>query len=111
MSHEITENDNVVLHKNSAWHGLGKVVADAPTPHEALVAAGMDWEVDQYDLSATLAIEPPTGTFGPAGIKRVAVPSHIANVRRDTGEVLGIVGQGWTPIQNREMADFCEALA
>lgn len=42
MSHEITSTDNVVLHRTSAWHGLGTVVADAPTPREALTLAGLE---------------------------------------------------------------------
>ena len=53
MAHEITQHDNVVLHRTPAWHGLGIVVKDAPTPIEALKIAGLDWNVEQWPLSAT----------------------------------------------------------
>ena len=37
--HRITETDHLVLHKTPGWHGLGKVVQDAPSPKEALQLA------------------------------------------------------------------------
>ncbi|RMF54180.1 MAG: DUF932 domain-containing protein [Bacteroidetes bacterium] len=101
MAHEITSTDNVVLHKNRAWHGLGVVVEDAPTLDEALTLAGLDWEVWQLPLTASS----PDGS-------RIEVDSHVLNVRSDTGDALGVVGAGWTPIQNRvALVDFVEALA
>ena len=100
MAHEITRTDGLVLHKAAAWHGLGTIVQDAPSPAEALKIAGLDWEVQQWALSAT---------DGEAG--RVAIASHVANIRTDTGKVLGIVGRDWTPFQNAELADFCDALS
>lgn len=99
MAHEIEATDGLVLHQNRAWHGLGTIVEQAPTPREALGIAGLDWEVEQWALSAT------------DGTNRVAVPSHVANIRKDTGRQLGIVGANWTPFQNSELADFCESLA
>lgn len=99
MAHEITHTDGLVLHGEKAWHGLGTLVEQAPTPREALQIAGLDWEVEQWALSAT------------DGENRVAVPTHVANIRQDTSAQLGIVGAGWTPFQNRELADFCESLA
>jgi hypothetical protein len=35
----------------------------------------------------------------------------VANYRADVDHCLGIVGEGYVPIQNTELADFCEALA
>lgn len=100
MAHEITQTDNVVLTKERAWHGLGTIVENAPTPSEALETAGLDWEVEQWPLSASNG----------EGSK-LALPSHVANVRTDTNEVLGIVGDSYQPIQNRELAEFCESIA
>lgn len=99
MAHEITETDNVVLNQTPAWHGLGVVVEQAPTPTEALKLAGLDWEVEQWPLYAT------NGEGD-----RVAL-DWVSNVRLDTKQSLGVVSPGWTPFQNREVADFCEALA
>lgn len=99
MAHEITRTDGLVLHKSAAWHGLGTIVEEAPTTREALTLAGLDWEVEQWALSAT------------DGVNRAAVTSHVLNIRNDTGHQLGIVGQGWTPFQNSELADFCDQLS
>ena len=110
MAHEILEHDGVVFHGKEAWHGLGKVVADAPTPTEALEIAGLNWTVDQPPLliergDRTLASTPENVW------ETTPIESHVANVRSDTQEVLGVVGSGWTPFQNAEMAEFAEALA
>lgn len=99
MAHEITNTDHVVLHRERAWHGLGTVVADAPTPAEALKLARLDWTVEQWAMSAT------------NGDARVALTDHRLNVRSDTHEQLGIVGKGYQPLQNAELADFAQALA
>lgn len=100
MAHEITSTDRVVLHRQAAWHGLGTIVQDAPTVAEALKLARLDWTVESWPLSATNG----------EGL-RVILDDHVANVRSDTRAVLGVVGKGYHPIQNRELADFCEALA
>ncbi|MEM1213838.1 MAG: DUF932 domain-containing protein [Planctomycetota bacterium] len=101
--HEITDTDNLVLHERGAWHGLGTVVEDAPTPREALELAGLGWTVQQLDLVA--------GSEDEGLDEPLPVPSHVANVRSDTGGVLGVVGRGYEPIQNAELAAFSEALA
>ena len=98
--HEITKTDNVVLAGEPAWHGLGTVVESAPTPSEALGLAGLDWQVETWPMMA----------FGPEG-DRVEAEGHYATVRTDTGSVLGAVGRNYEPIQNRELAEFAEALA
>lgn len=98
MAHEITSTDGLVLHRTGAWHGLGTIVQDAPTPAEALKLARLDWEVEQWALSAT------------DGESRIAVTSHVVNVRKDTRQQLGVVGPNWTPFQNRDLADFCGSL-
>lgn len=102
MGHELTATDGLVLTGAKAWHGLGTIVENAPTPREALRIAKLDWEVVQQPLSRML---PSLGTTMYAQLT-----SHVANVRQDTQQVLGVVGKNWTPFQNRELSDFCEAL-
>src|SRR5437763_12630816 len=41
---------------------------------------------------------------------RVAVPRHVANVRSDTRAVLGVVGEGYEPLQNASAFAFCDAI-
>lgn len=100
MAHEIQQHDNVVLHKKAAWHGLGIVVEDAPTPRKALKIAGLDWEVEQWPLYATNGER-----------KRIALPDQVLNVRSNTRTPLGIVSTDYKPVQNKDLADFCELLA
>lgn len=99
MAHEITASDGLVLARKSAWHGLGLVVEQAPTAMGALKLAGMDWEVEQWPLSAT------------NGEVRQMVDSHVLNVRSDNRAALGVVGSGYTPIQNAKLAEIAGALA
>jgi len=98
MAHEITQHDNVVLHRTPAWHGLGIVVKDAPTPMEALKIAALDWNVEQWPLSAT------------NGETRLLVDGQL-NVRMPGAIKLGIVGQHYKVVQNVELAQFCQDLA
>jgi len=100
MSHEIEEHDGLVLHREAAWHGLGTIVQDAPTPTEALKIARLDWEVLQCPLIGLLDNQ-----------DELPVDSHQLNYRSDTFDQLGIVGLGYQPIQNKALAEFCEALA
>jgi phage/plasmid-like protein (TIGR03299 family) len=100
MAHEIESHDKVLLHKNQAWHGLGIVVQDAPTPAKALKLAGLDWEVQQWPLSAN------NGEG-----KRIALDKQVLNVRTDISHPLGVVSPDYQPIQNRDLADFCQLLA
>lgn len=100
MAHEIYEDDNVVLHGERAWHGLGVIVQDAPTPAEALKMAGLDIGVDRRELFFYDSLGQPH-----------KVESHVANVRADNGRVLGVVTDGYQTIQNIDTANFCAALA
>ena len=34
--------------REKPWHGLGVQVMDAPTSRDALILAGLDWQVEQY---------------------------------------------------------------
>lgn len=101
MAHEITSTDNIVLHREKAWHGLGTVVEEAPTTEEALQLANMDWNVNQ--------------TMGVRGGISNGDTFHsdkwVLNVRSDTSEVLGCVSENFSPIQNTELATFCEELS
>lgn len=82
MSHELTASDQLVLTARPAWHGLGVVVAEAPTAAESLRLAELGWQVEQWPLQAVGADVPkPVGT-------------HVLNVRSDNHQALGVVGVG-----------------
>src|SRR5947208_9062 len=70
---------------------------------EAMIAAaGLGWTVEQHSLEAVI----DQG----ASVQRVPVPKHAANVRSDSGAVVGVVGQGYEPLQNRAAFAFCDAI-
>jgi phage/plasmid-like protein (TIGR03299 family) len=105
MAHEITKTDGLVLTGQGAWHGLGLVVEQAPTPEEACRLAGIDWRVIES-----------MGVYGitelsDGNMVRILDETHKLLVRSDTQEVLGCVSSGYVPLQNIELANFCSSLA
>jgi phage/plasmid-like protein (TIGR03299 family) len=72
------------------WHGLGnKVDADIGV-EDAIVSAGLDWEVGLKDLQT---------------VDGVPV-SHRATYRKTDGSILGVVGPRYTPLQNKDSFDW-----
>ena len=102
MAHEIRKKDKVVLHGKAAWHGLGTVVQEAPTPEHALKLAGLEWSPLESDaLYGSFAQDDDT-------IIKTVAQTHKMLVRSDHPEtVLGIVGKNYTPVSNAELADLC----
>ena len=87
--------------------GWGDVVraVNPDTSHSAatmIAAAGLDWVVERHPLEAVVEREGER--------LRVPVARHIANVRSDTSAVLGVVGDGYEPLQNRAAFAFCDAI-
>lgn len=78
------------------WHGLGNPLVDFPTWDEAIVAAGLDWQV-RLDPIATV----PSDTFVNLASSQ-AIPTHRAVIRCDTQDVLGVVTARYSPIQNKD---------
>lgn len=67
-------------------------------------AAGLAWTVEQRRLEAVIDGRDPSGPG------RLPVPRVVANVRSDTRAVLGVVGEGYEPLQNRAAFAFCDAI-
>lgn len=81
--------------RESAWHGLGQVVERPVSDGEAIKLAGLDWDVSlepllRQDMSA--------------------LESHVATVRSDTHETLGVVGRGFVPVQNAALFEWLRGL-
>lgn len=47
--------------REKPWHGLGKMVQEAPTSAEALKLAGLDWTVEARDMWLNGGYEPIPG--------------------------------------------------
>ena len=105
MAHQIYKHDNIMVTGKPAWHRLGIVVEDAPTPEAALQLSGLDWTVDPSPLYAMHQHSPSSE------VTRIVCEDQVANVRSDTREVLGIVGTGYQAVQNSELAELCWAAA
>ena len=72
------------------WHGLGNQVDPDINVADAIVAAGLDWEVGLKDLQT---------------VDGVPV-NHRATYRKTDGSILGVVGPRYTPLQNRDSFDW-----
>lgn len=118
MAHEIKKHDGLVLYREPAWHGLGIVLQDAPTPSEALELAGLDWTVSKRPLwyesvsaewrgGRDLAEE--EANFGVKSILQQS--SRYSLVRDDIELELGSAGRDYVPFQNSELAELVDALA
>lgn len=75
---------------------------EAASADAALEAANLGWRVEQYPLEAVAGEG--------VGARRVPVAGHVANVRSDTGGVLGVVGERYRPLQNRDALALCDAI-
>jgi phage/plasmid-like protein (TIGR03299 family) len=76
------------------WHKYGTQFKKGFTSEEALEAAGLDYEVELQELSTP----------------HVTCESHKAIVRTDTQSVLGVVGNNYEPLQNKDAFRFFDAL-
>lgn len=100
MAHDINFNENTRKHsffsvKEKAWHGLGQIVEEYPTSEEAIIFAGLDYEV----------IKKPIQT-----IDSEEINNYFATVRTDTAQTLGIVGSKYEVVQNKTAFSFFDAL-
>ena len=83
----------------SPWHNLGTELDDPATSMEAVEAAGLNYTVIKKPLRKTSELNAPSDAS-----------DLWATVRTDTGDVLGIVGDSYEPIQNKEAFAFFDNL-
>jgi len=84
-----------------AWHGLGNVVPEGVTDIDTVLKlGGIDYEVAKRPVLFRNEIHGPDQRM----------PDHFVTARTDTGAGLGVVGQRYTPIQNRDVFAFLEDL-
>lgn len=85
--------------REKAWHGLGKVLENAPTAEDAIKEAGLDWEVNSKPLFHQVE-----------GIGDVQIDNYVANVRSTDNKVLGVVTGRYSIVQNSEAFQFVDSL-
>lgn len=116
MAHNINRNsktgkDAFFSVREKAWHGLGQIVEDHPTSEEAIIHAGLDYEVVKRSLF-TYNEENSSEATAPDGIQipELEIPDYFATVRRDTEQILGVVGSKYEVVQNRTAFTFFDSL-
>lgn len=77
------------------WHGLGTILEDAPTSKDAIVAAGLDWNVRKDPIYVESGDE---------------IKGFKATIRETDGAVLGIVSNKYRVVQNSEAFQFTDNL-
>lgn len=115
MAHQINYNEQTAKHsffstKEKAWHNLGQIVDRYPTSAEAIQFAGLDYIVEKRPLftydTANHISDPKTDII----IPEITVPNYFATVRSDTEQILGVVGNDYEVVQNRDAFTFFDAI-
>ena len=83
----------------SPWHTLGTELVSPATAREAIESAGLDYTVVKRPMKEFVEQNDAAG-----------VSDRWVTVRTDTGDVLGIVGEGYEPVQNRDAFTFFDNL-
>ena len=109
MSHEI---ETCFYANEVPWHGFGTYVGDNPVDSKhAIIAAGLDWEVETKPLYFDEEINQCVNLQdGKPLTQQHSVPNHKAMVRTDNNSVLGVVGNRYKPVQNSEAFEFLDDL-
>lgn len=89
------------IENGTVWHGLGTPVAGVQTSAEAIVLAGLNWNVEKKPLYTNVGdvdnyIPMPT--------------DFMATVRTSDNKPLGVVTDKYQIVQNGEAFDFTDAL-
>ena len=115
MAHNLNFNERTGRYsffsvQEKAWHGLGQIVTDYPTSAEAIIHAGLDYEVIKSPLytNASNIIDPADSLE--IRDNEVNVPNYFATIRTDNNAVLGVVGKEYHIVQNREAFSFFDAI-
>lgn len=80
------------------WHGLGRIVKEAPSAEEAIRLAGLDWRIQEHPISF--------GTANGMEIKNTPIGGYKALVRSDNSGVLSVMKDSYQPLQNSEAFKF-----
>ncbi len=96
------------------WHGEGVEVDGTLTPHEMMVAAGLDWSVDKrplYTLARPVS-EYEKDADGNIILDEVMEhPDRFSIMRDSDNTILGTCSQDYQPIQNERIFDFFQKFA
>jgi phage/plasmid-like protein (TIGR03299 family) len=104
----MTEQDSMFSVREVPWHGLGAVLERAPVSvAEAIEVSGLGWSVVKTPIAVDHALD---GAEPAAEGRYQPIEGHYATVRQDTREPLGVVGERYRVVQNREAFSFVDQL-
>jgi phage/plasmid-like protein (TIGR03299 family) len=107
MAHNLREHDSMISVGQRPWHGLGVTLQEPPkNGQEALELAKLDWSVTKVPMF--LSDGRQVRISGSTSRKNDG--HYGAILRDDTQEQLGVVGPGYTPYQNKQMAKLFDPL-
>ncbi|UEG51418.1 DUF945 domain-containing protein [Mucilaginibacter daejeonensis] len=115
MAHQLnfnqkTDKHNFMSVKDKAWHGLGQIIDRYPTSSEAIQHAGLDYIVEKRPLFTYDTANHLGEGSDDIIIPEITVPNFFATVRADTEQVLGVVGNDYEVVQNRDAFSFFDAI-
>jgi phage/plasmid-like protein (TIGR03299 family) len=87
MSADVESMFSVV---ETPWHGLGKILEHNPSIDEAIIQAGLNWDVNLHRVYAKVE-----------GVELKDIPAF-ATIRSTDHAVLGVVGPTYRALQNRD---------
>lgn len=109
MAHELEINEDgqarMFYAGQTPWHGLGTQVDSELTAVEAIRAAQLDWELKKQEIYIS-----GTGLVDGIPVIGTKVPGKYAVVRPLDNKVLGVVGESYEIIQNRECFAFLDEI-
>jgi len=90
MAHEV---ESMMYVGDTPWHGLGVAIPEGKklSIEEAIVVAGLDWEVERRHIYTEDERGNPLGVL-----------NHYVTYRTSDNTVLGIVGKDYQALQNRD---------
>ena len=89
------EVENMFYTREKPWHGLGTMVQEAPALADALILAGLDWNVIQKPIQT---------------VEGYPIPGFRANIRDFDNKILGVVTSRYKVVQNRDAFAFTDEL-
>jgi len=118
MSHEINKNDTFAFtgSRTNIWHGLGNEIEEGLSAEQAFVDQGLGWRtvlepVYRKHLLVDDAGFPLMAEDGSQASKMIEVEGHRYHSRQDIDLGLGMVSDGYKPVENIDLARFADALA
>lgn len=107
MSHGILDTDTMFSAREKPWHGLGTIVEGALTAEDALIEAGLNWEVDMVPMFTRVNDDDDIDSAGSA---MQLVEDKLAIRRNTDNRVLGVASSRYKPVQPVEGFDFVDSL-